>query len=408
MNTEHSHQWRFWPVILLSILYPMNINMIGWAIPIYFFRRAVATELIGLLTAGSTITYTVSPIIFSKISDKIPRKTGIIIAMVGTLLTQLIFYITLQPIPFLIARLCEGFIVGIFWTNLQASISDNIYHQHRKLTALYNFSWNMGLVLGLIVGAILTFFIEDLTIIFYSAPIFLVINVVIAVFGFQEPYKNTLAEPSKTSHHDISQEDVLNSSRQKNGLLLENIEFPYYYPFLLVMLYSLTRGVINFIFPIKSEVLGFDTYTVYIASIFFMLTQSIAIIGASSISLKHLKFFNVVIIIPLFITTLFFGLNTNYLIFIILFLILGSCTGMLFGISLRLVLILNIKHNRSIYSAILESFTGIFYLIGPILAGYLSYINLDLSLYVLSLISGAIWIVLITLSWKRLKIINDI
>ncbi len=369
--------------------------MISLAIPIYFFRRSVPTEIIGLLSAATTLTYSVSPILLSRVSERLPRKTSVIIAMIGTLISQLIFYISLHPILFLTTRLCEGFIVGLFWTNLQASISDNVYHRHRRLTALYNISWNTGLVLGLVFGAVLTYLINDLEIVFYFAPIFLLVNVLIAVFAFQEPYKNAfiLTKP----HKEVLQGGQLRKPSQNSGNQphIDNISFPIYYPFLLIIIYSIVRAAIKFLFPLKSEVLGFDTYTVYLASTFYALAQAIAMVGASSVSIKRFKTIHFIILIPLFIFTPLFGINTNYYFFILLFLITGAITGMLYGISLRLILILNMKHQTSLYSSILESMIGICFLFVPIMTGYLTYINIDLPIYVISLITAILSLILI-------------
>ena len=398
------HRWRFWPVILLAIFYPMNMNLLGLAIPLYFFRRAVPTEIIGILISATTVTYSISPLLLSGISERLPRKTSVVIGMAGAFLTQLIFYITLHPIPFLIARLCEGFIVGFFWTNLQASISDNVHHRHRKLTALYNLSWNMGLILGLILGAILTFLASDLRIVFYFAPVFLLVNVVIAWCAFQEPQKFSNGSefaPLVTEEGKKNPEDDLNIIEQP---LLEQIEFPRYYPFLLAILYALVRSSFKFLFPIKSEILGFDTYTVYIASIFFALSQCLAMFVASSVSLKYLEELHLLIILSLLIFTPLFGFNTNYYIFIIIFLIIGCCTGLLYGISLRLVLILNMRHERSVFSAALESVVGICFLLAPFFAGYLTYISLDFPVYILTVVLALFSFLLIFLIQKHISV----
>jgi hypothetical protein len=279
-----------------------------------------------------------------------------------------------------------------------------VHHRHRKLTALYNLSWNTGLILGLVMGAILTFLVADLTIVFYYAPIFLLVNVIIAWCAFQEPQKysnDSEFAPLITEEGKENPEDDLNIIEQP---LLEQIEFPRSYPFLLAILYALVRSSFKFLFPIKSEVLGFDTYTVYTASIFFALSQCLAMFAASSVSLKHLEELQILIILSLLIFTPLFGLNTNYYVFIIIFLIIGCCTGLLYGISLRLVLILNMRHKRSVFSAALESLVGICFLIAPIIAGYLSYINLDFPVYLLTAILALFSFLLISLSKNRIKV----
>ncbi len=402
--SENLGKWSFFPVVLLSFLYPVNNNMLILAIPLFFYREGVSTEFIGLLSAGTTFTYTISPILLSKLSQKLPRKTSLIIALFGTLLAQIIFYFTLNPIPFLISRFSEGFIMGLYWTNLQSSISDNIYHNHKKLAARYNISWNLGVIAGFWLGASLTYIYNSLIPIFMIAPIIIFITLLIALIYFQEPKKISIDSLEKSTLDQGQREEFQKNEYKLKEQEIKQIKFPKMYPVLLIISFSLTRATINFIFPIKSDMLGFGTYTIYIALFFFALAQSITMYLAGIVSTRYVKYPPMIMSLILALLIWILGINENYYIFIFLFLILGSCTGIIYGFSLRLVLILNMKNQTSIYSGILESVIGVSFLIAPISSGFIANINLNLPFYILSLLLAGISFTLLGIINKKIQV----
>ncbi len=69
------------------------------------------------------------------------------LGVTGISFSQVIFYFTLEPIPFLIARMIEGFMAGFIWPSITSSISDKKL-DHDKHLARFNFSWNAGLLTG--------------------------------------------------------------------------------------------------------------------------------------------------------------------------------------------------------------------------------------------------------------------
>jgi MFS family permease len=397
-------KWSFFPVVLLSFLYPVNMYMLSLAIPLFFYREGVSTEFIGLLSAATTFTYTISPILLNKLSEKLPRKKSLIIALFGTLLAQIVFYFTLDPIPFLISRFSEGFIMGLYWTNLQSSISDNILHNHKKLTAMFNISRNLGVIAGFWLGAILTYAYKSLMQIFMIAPIIIFITLLIALFTFQEPKKISIDTLNKLSLDQNNVEELQKNNYKLKEQEIKRIQFPKIYPVLLIIIFSLSRATINFIFPIKSDVLGFETYTIYIAISFLALAQTITMFLASIVSTKILESFPLIMSTLLALLVWLLGINDNYYIFIILFIILGSCTGIIYGVTLRLILILNMKNQTSIYSGILESFIGISFLIAPISSGFLANIDLNLPFYILSFLLAGISFVLLGIIYKKIEI----
>jgi MFS family permease len=257
-------KWRFWPVICIALLYPINNSLIALAIPLYFFRQGVDVRFIGLIAAGAAMTYSFSPLLFKNIADKLGRKFCVIIALLGTSLAQLVFYFTLNPMIFLISRMSEGLITGLFWPNLQASISDNAFQDHDRKLSRFNFGWNSGVLLGFLMGALVLFVIDDLKIIFFIAPVLVFAASLISILFFQESKKyniNTVTRDRITEHSN------LNYNKSKD------YRIPKILPILLVISFAFAKGSINILYPIKSEIIGFEPYTVYLLASFALSTQ---------------------------------------------------------------------------------------------------------------------------------------
>ncbi|MFX1337403.1 MAG: MFS transporter [Promethearchaeota archaeon] len=367
--------WRFWPVICIALLYPINNSLIGLAIPLYFFRQGLDVRFIGIIAAGTAMTYCFSPLLFKNVADKIGRKSCVVIALLGTSLAQLTFYFTLDPMMFFISRLSEGLITGLFWPNLQASISDNAFQDHNRKLSRFNFGWNSGVLIGFLTGALILFVIDDLKIIFLTAPLLVFSATLISILLFQE---------SKKYNTNIVDQERIKGNLHSN---INNSKYriPKILPVLLVASYAFAKGSINILYPIKSEIIGFEVYTVYLLAAFTLITQLISTTFASYLSINSLKKAAVSCLFSLIIIFIFYGITTNFLIFAVLYLLMGFFAGILISFGIKLSLMQNVKYQASKYSNILESSIGLTFLITPILAAYLASNDLTLAFYIISL-----------------------
>ena len=392
-------KWRFWPVILLTSFYTINSSLIMLGIPILFFQKGISIGIIGFLSAAQIITYCFSPLLFNKVSDKLGRKKSIILAMVGVSFTQITYYILLDPIVFLIARFTEGLFLGLFAPNLQASISDNPSLDHGKYLSRLTLSFNSGGLIGLLFGALFLFFINEIILVFYIAPLLVISNAIIAIFFFQESTKLNSNIGIIESANKKEKNLVLNNSNKSN-------EIKYYIPVLIPIIFmfgfSFAVGSANFIYPIKSEILGFQPYSAYLLSFFAMFAQTISTYKASLSSIKRLKVASLISLIIVSLIIIFFGINENFYGFIILFVIIGLFTGILYGSAIKFFMILNLTNQTSKYSSIMESLSGITYFATQITAGFIGGISLELAFFTLSIILIAIFI-LNLLYMKKIK-----
>ena len=386
-------------VLLISSFYTINSSLIMLGIPILFFQKGISIEIISFLSAAQIIAYCFSPLLFNKVSDKLGRKKSVILAMVGASSTQITYYFVLEPLVFLIARFLGGLFLGFFASNLQASISDNPLLDHSKYLSRLTLSFNSGGLIGLLFGAFFLFFINDMILVFYIAPLLVIANAIIAIFFFQESTKLNSNIGIKESANIDDKNSVLNNSNMPD-------EAKYYIPVLIPIIFlfgfSFAIGSANFIYPIKSEILGFQPYSAYLLSFFAMFAQTLSTYKASLWSIKRLKVVSLISIILVSLIIICFGINEIYFGFIILFVIIGLLAGILYGSAIKFFMILNLTKHTSKYSSIMESLSGITFFATQITAGFIGGINLELSFFTLSIILMVILIIYL-LYMKKIK-----
>ncbi len=388
-SDEYPQKWRFWPVILISLFFTINGSLIMLGIPILFFQRGISIEIISFLSAAQIMAYCFSPLLFNKASDKLGRKKSVILAMVGTSSTQITYYFVLDPLVFLIARFTEGLFLGFFASNLQASISDNQFLDHSKYLSRLTLSFNSGGLIGLLFGALFLFFINDMILVFYIAPLLVIADAIIAIFFFQESTKLNNNIVIKESANNDKKNSVLNNSKKSDEA---KYYIPVVIPILILFGFSFANGSAYFIYPIKSEILGFQPYSAYFLSFSAMFAQTLSTYKASLWSIKRLKVVSLISIILVSLIIICFGINENYFGFIILFVILGLLAGILYGSAIKYFMILNLTKCTSKYSSIMESLTGITFFATQITAGFIGGMNLELAFFTLSIILMGIFI----------------
>jgi len=350
------------------------------ATPIYFFQQGVQIKFISLLTIAMTITYSISPILLTRISDRLGRRKSIIISMIGATSLQLIFYITLNPVVFLIERLLEGFILGFFFPNLTASISDVPNIDHQKYLAKFNLSWSIAIVFGLIFGWIILQFTDDLVFIFYISPIILLVNIFIAIFLFRQ-----FTPPNFKPQDNYTNYSTNNPENNQDSTTISNYFIPVIIPLLFILYTSFAAGNGSFLYPIRSELLGFHPSSTYFVNIFAVVSQSIAMYFASVLTLNKLKLVSIITLSVYPFLFIFFIFNEIYSLFIILFMFSGFFYGMLYGAASKLFIALNVLKKTSKYSGILESSTGMAFFISMLFLGFIADINILLGYFSLSL-----------------------
>ncbi len=389
--------YKFFPILLLGFLRVANTTSINLAIPLYYFQTGVRPDLIGLITSALTFTYIFSTLAFKNIPDRLGKKKSLLISVGAMLLIQTVFQFSLDPLLFSILRMIEGIFLGLFWPALGSSISsistrEEVQYNDAlkdKLMKNYSLSWNFGGIFSFLLGTIVLFVISDINIIFDITLIFLGIAFIGALI-FEEP-KNII---------EGKEEIPLLDKKKINSLTREYINFPLYIPLFILIMYAFLTNAHTFIYPLKSEVLGFLLFTNYFVT--FILSTSRLIFTAKfmTFSIKLLKKFVISSLAILITAFLLMGLSQNLIIFGILFGIIGLSLSILYCLSFKLTMFKNISQNTSKYSSYFESTLGFGFFLGPIISGFVASINIDLAYFFLAILSISALIVFLILKNK--------
>jgi len=367
--------YRILPVLILAIFRGANAVEIGLVIPLYFFRQGYSTDLIGLLTSSITFTYIFSPLLFKKIAQNKKKKNILLTTTILMFSLQSTFQFTLNPWIFLLIRLLEGILTGLFWPILGATISSlnsyNIVKENGKweykIIQRYTFSVQFGVIFGFLIGAFVLFIISDLQLIFDITLIFMMIMVIMAIL-YEEPL----------NHEQIENNNL--QKPKKNASNWKNIIFAY----LIAILYAFIRSSFKFLYPIKFEILDFEHYINYLSSFFLSGSQLVFSYIGMRISNKNLNKTLLIAFIIEFVVFFFTGLSKNLLSLNILIGFMGCTLGILYCYSFKKVISINVEENTSKYSFYYESMVGIGFFSGPLISGIIANNGINNTLFIFS------------------------
>lgn len=223
---------------------------------------------------------------------------------------------------------------------------------------------------------------------------------IIAIFFFQESTKLTKNSSIKESVNNDEENSFLNNYSNLNRAMYN---FPVFIPIIFLFGFSFAIGSANFLYPIKSEILEFQSYSLYFLSFFSMIFQTFSTYKASLWSIKRLKLASLISLILVALILILFGINDNFIGFVIFFAIIGLSAGILYGSAMKFFMLLNLIKKTSKYSSIMESLTGITFFATQITAGFVGGISLELAFFTLSIIL----MVIFALSLSQLKKIKE-
>ncbi|MHA1898943.1 MAG: MFS transporter, partial [Promethearchaeota archaeon] len=180
-NIKRLERHTLLPINILAFLRAAALTTLGLALPNYFIFDLNQTAFIaGLSSFMYCVPYAFLPFILSKWTDKIGRKNGVILSIIGLNLIFPILLFRVNVIGGLLVRFGEGIATSLFWPVIQAIISDlkqlNLKNEDDsgdnenyidKKIGKYNFSWNLGGILGFLVGTIVVFTSQNNYVLFF-------------------------------------------------------------------------------------------------------------------------------------------------------------------------------------------------------------------------------------------------
>jgi len=206
------------------------------------------------------------------------------------------------------------------------------------------------------------------------------VNIFIAIFLFRQ-----FTPPNFKPQDNYTNYSTNNPENNQDSTTISNYFIPVIIPLLFILYTSFAAGNGSFLYPIRSELLGFHFSSTYFVNIFAVVSQSIAMYFASVLTLNKLKLVSIITLSVYPFLFIFFIFNEIYSLFIILFMFSGFFYGMLYGAASKLFIALNVLKKTSKYSGILESSTGMAFFISMLFLGFIADINILLGYFSLSL-----------------------
>jgi len=420
-NNSEFRSYRFFPLFAMSFLRTFFYSIYSLALPnILIFEYEFSSNLVGIISSVGAIAYIMGPFFGRKITEKLGIKKTLILSQTISVITIIISIIYINPVVLIFMRAIDGFVNGFFWPNAFNLISswEKNCKREKKINFLryFNFSWNFGLIGGYLSGYFIVLLLgQDLIALIVSAifasllipsALLLESSEEFEVLENQAVVLQDLKLHTKIFSDTISSETKVSISDSADSPIgkesMKNI--PIIMAWAGILLYASIKSIFKFTLPYFFKFNGFDSYWVYIVVLFQQVFQIVGLSIIQKFKKQRIGFFIGVFILIGFTLSFLFGLSI--LVISIINIIAGLLIGLVQGVTQRIVLDHSKSSGSRKYTMINEMFMGISFGIIPLIAGFLTDINIIYDFVFLSVELIILAIILIINHQKIVKSLN--
>jgi MFS family permease len=394
--------YHVWPIFLLSFIRLFYVSIFERALSNYLlYDIKIRQSTLGIISSAGALTYIIAPIIGQIVTKKfLGIRTALIFSSVATpILTgaQIIFP---EPGFLIFCRVSLGLTMGFFWPNCLNLLSRwqriSSIEKSKKNFALFNVSWNFGFILGLIVGFFWAFSWND-----YSAMVmaWILSFLLIPVSFFIKKYSKKDISTDKViyqtedplSHLDIKEDLTVNRNTPM-------VVYPILFSWLGILILTVSKSSFAFSYQIFLKPFDNILYLTYLVQCGVQTTQLIGLTWINSMNTYKRKFasFTGLIFVVIFALLILFLRDIIYIS--IISASVGLFLGFVHGTSMKIMLEYGTAQDTSKYATINEIIIGAGFGLTPIIAGYVSEINIYSIFMFLGIFGLVILILLVYLS----------
>ena len=402
---ETSQDYRAWPIFWLAFVRLIYVSIFERALSNHlYFELDISESTLGIISSAGAIAYIFAPILGQWITSKIGiRKALILSCMITPFLTgaQIIYF---EPWFLILCRVFLGLAIGLYWPN-----SMNLLSKWQKISSSekakrnfrnFNFSWNSGFIIGLLIGYIWSFSWDDYSAMIFSwslsfllIPISFFINKDSKIHIPKEELEIHLENPEYEEDFKMLSKTSSNSSM---------IFYPILFSWIGIVFLSTTKSIFLFTYPVFLKGYTSETHSTYLVQGGIQMFQ---LIGLTWINLMNVyKRKNSVLIslisVILISFTIFYISSIWYIA--IIFAITGLFFGFIHGTSMKIMLDYGTAKNTARYSTLNEIIIGIGFGITPIISGYVVEINIY-AVFVFIIICGFAFLATLTYLSRNIK-----
>ena len=404
---ETSQDYRAWPIFWLAFVRLIYVSIFERALSNYlYFDLNISESTLGIISSAGAIAYIFAPILGQWITSKIGiRKALILSCLITPFLTgaQIIYF---EPWFLILCRVFLGLAIGLYWPNCM-----NLLSKWQKISSSekakrnfrnFNFSWNSGFIIGLLVGYIWSFSWND-----YSAMIFswALSFLLIPISFFINKDSKTHDPKEQLEIHlenPIYEEDFKMFSKTSSNSNSSMIIYPILFSWIGIIFLSTTKSIMQFTYPVFLKGVTSETQSTYLVQGGMQLAQLIGLTWINVMNIYKRKNSVLISLISVVIIsfTIFYISSIWYIA--IIFAITGLFFGFIHGTSMKIMLDYGTAKNTARYSTLNEIIIGIGFGITPIISGYVVEINIY-AVFVFIIIGGFAFFATLTYLSRNIK-----
>jgi MFS family permease len=388
-----------WPIFVFSFIRLFSISIFERAFLNYvYFYRNVSESILGFISSATAIAYILGPLLGHLITSKIGIKNSILLSNITTPLligAQMIYF---TPWYLISIRVISGLLLGVYWPNCYNLLSRwQIISTPEKAKSNFknfNFSWNIGFILGLLSGYLWAFSLNE----YLTMTISWFLSLLLVPFSFF--LKNDSALDQKTE--TLNAEKVSNSQPNSNSNH-SMVIYPILFSWLTLFTYTMSKALYRFSYPVFLKDFNQPSYYTYLIQLAIQIGQLSGLTLINYMKVYSRKLIVFISVLAIILTSFTIILFQNILYISVISASVGIFIGLIQGTSLRIMIDYGAAQNTKKYSTINEILKGIGFGLTPIVAGFIAEFNTYANFAFLS-VYGLLALLLLVYFSRKVKI----
>lgn len=393
--------YRAWPIFLLSFTRLFFLSIFERAFQNYlYFYINISESTLGFISSASAVAYIFGPIIGQLITSKLGIRNSLILSSVTTPLLVGLQMIYFAPWYLISLRIVSGLLLGVYWPNCYNLLSrwQRVSNEEKSKSNFknYNYSWNMGFILGLLTGYFLALTLNE----YITMTIAWGISFLLIPFSFLLKKDEELNKIERDLEQGINKVDFQDKaeSLSKNNSNHSMIIYPILFSWLTLITYTMSKSIIRFSYPVFLKEFGGPSYNAYLVQLAIQIGQLTGLTLINYVKIHSKKAVVFLSIIAIVLISLSIILFPNIILISIVSASVGIFIGLIQGTSLKIMIDYGAEKNTKKYSTINEIIKGMGFGLTPIVAGFVAEVNVLIMFGFLIVYGSAVSIFLIYIS----------
>jgi len=402
---QDSPTYRAWPIFLIAFMRLLYVSIFERALANYLLWVVnIDLSTLGFITSAGAIAYIFAPILGQFITSKIGIRNALIFSSIITPLLTGLQIIYTEAWFLIICRVSLGLSMGLFWPNCMNLLSRwqklSTREKAKKNFRNFNFSWNLGFVIGLILGFVWTLLLNDYISLIISwclsfllIPVSFFINKDSVIQIPKEEIQIHLENP-------IIGEDFKMIAKKNSKPTM--MSFPIVFSWIGIIFLATSKSIMLFTYPVFVKLNSLESYSTYLVQGGIQLAQltGLTLINVMNVYKRKISMLSSFAVLIVITFTIFYIGSIWYIA--IIFAISGLFFGLIHGTSMKIMLDYGAKKNTGRYSTINEIVIGIGFGVTPIIAGFVAIINIYL-IFVYIIASGIAFLIILIYISRNIK-----